>query len=177
MQAARSWQRAISVAQVPRALQSPDAAVLGEMQAWRDSLGSAPRAEVAAVLVATAFAAKQLKPVKLASMPFPEALLHGRTVAGYAEARTALALYVDQVNQLRDVARSSPDRLDRLTAPGLEILALSIHAVSESRQLFLQGQCLWRELLRGVTEYPAVYRALLNPRAGAEQIADDLFLP
>jgi hypothetical protein len=177
MQAARLWPRATGVVQEQGPLQFSDVEALREMQAWRDCLKSAERSEVAAALAATAFAAKQLKALKLAWHPFPEKFLHGRTVVGCPEVRAGLALYVDELKRLHATARHSPDVLNRLAAPGLEILALSIQAVSQNRQLFVEGQNLWRELIRGVIEYPSVYRALIDPHAGAEEIADDLFLP
>lgn len=151
--------------------------LLGGMQSWRDSLKFASRIELSAVLVATAFAAKTLKTTKLASQAFPENVLHGRQVAEGTEARKRLALYLDQVNLLRARMEHSAHRLSRLSIPGLEILVLSIGAVTQRRHLFVEGQMIWRELVRGVAEYPMVYRILLNPKASGDEIANDLFIP
>jgi hypothetical protein len=160
-----------------RSFEALDVGALRNMQCWRDSLAAASRTEVSAALVATAFAARQLKAMEIAAQGFPENLLHGRVAAPSSETLVRLAAYVEQVNRLRFTAERSADRLTRLSAPGLEILVLSIQAVTQARQLLAEGQGLWRELVRGVADYPAVYRQLLDPAAGADEIADDLFLP
>jgi hypothetical protein len=177
MHAAAIGQKIIGMVQGQRSFAPVDVAVLKEMQAWRDSLASGSRSEVSAALVSTAFAAKQLKTMQLASQAFPESLLHGRTMASSTEAFAGITAYLGHVNRLRLAAEQSVNRLHRLAAPGLEILVLSIEAVVHRRQLFGEGQGLWRELVRGIADYPAVYRQLLEPKAGAEEIADDLFLP
>jgi hypothetical protein len=151
--------------------------LLREMQAWRDDLRSASRAEVSAVLVATAFAAKILKSTTLALQPFPEDFLHGRQLAEGREAQIRLASYLDQVNRLRANLEHSPHPLARLAMPGFQILVLSLGAVIHHRHVFSEGQMLWRELVRGVADYPKVYRILLNPRCSADEVADDLFVP
>jgi hypothetical protein len=160
-----------------RTFEPLDIDILKDMQAWRDTFASAATTEVSAALAATAYAAKQLKHMRLAGQPFPDALLHGRCKADDAEAMARLAHYLDQVNRLRHMAEHSENPLNRLAAPGLEILALSLHAVSRGRRMLHEGQALWRELMRGVAEYPTVYRTLVNPAATAGEIADDLFLP
>jgi len=151
--------------------------VLGEMQGWRDCFKSASRTDVSAALVSTAFAAKNLKATKLDSQSFPESFLHGRQVAESPEARRRLVLYADQVNLLRAGVEHSAHPLSRLAVPGLEVLVLSILAVSQTRRLFSEGQMLWRELVRGIAEYPITYRILLNSYSSADEIADDLFVP
>jgi hypothetical protein len=164
-------------ASAQRSFEAPDVGILRDLQGWRDALADADRAEACAALVATAFAVRQLKSLDLAGQAFPDGLLHGRTTAASPEALAALSAYVDQLNQLRRAAQQSDDRLHRLLAPGLEIVVLSIRALMHKRQLLLEGQALWRELTRGIADYPAVYRQLVAPDASAEQIADDLFLP
>jgi hypothetical protein len=154
-----------------------DVDILKDMQVWRDTFASASTTEVGAALAATAYAAKQLKHMRLAGQPFPDGLLHGRCKAGDAEAMARLAHYLDQVNRLRDMAENSANPLNRLAAPGLEILVLSLHAVSRGRRLLHEGQALWRELRRGIQHYPMVYRSLVDPAARTEEIADDLFVP
>jgi hypothetical protein len=165
------------VLQERRPFEPLDVDILKDMQVWRDTFASASTTEVSAALVATAYAAKQLKRMRLADQPFPDNLLHGRCVVGGAEATARLARYVTEVNRLRVMAEDSANRLNRLAAPGLEILVLSLHAVSGSRRLLREGQVLWHELMRGVAGYPTVYRTLVNPAATAAEIADDLFLP
>ena len=155
-----------------RSFEALDVGALRNMQCWRDSLAAASRSEVSAALVATAFAARQLKVMEIAAQGFPESLLHGRVAAPSPDTLVRLTAYVEQVNRLRFTAEQSADRLTRLAAPGL-----SIQAVTQARQLLAEGQGLWRELVRGVADYAAVYRQLLDPAAAAETIADDLFLP
>ena len=110
--------------------------------------------------------------MEIAAQGFPESLLHGRAVAPSPDTLVRLTAYVEQVNRLRFTAEQSADRLTRLAAPGLEILVLSIQAVTQARQLLAEGQGLWRELVRGVADYPAVYRQLLDRpsrRIGADR--------
>jgi hypothetical protein len=160
-----------------RTFEPLDIDVLKDMQAWRDTFASASTTEVGAALAATAYAAKQLKRMRLSGQPFPDGFLHGRCKADDAEATARLALYAGYLKRLRDTAEHSENPLNRLAAPGLEILALSLHAVSRGRRALVEGRLLWRELMRGVVEYPTVYRTLVNPAATAGEIADDLFLP
>ena len=161
---------------VPRSFETPDVRILRDMQGWRDTLAAAERSEVGAALVSTAFAARSLKTIMLAAQGFPGGLLHGRA-APTSGALAGLTAYVEQLCLLCSSAQRSPERLHRLAAPGLDIIGLSLQSVMHRRQLLAEGQALWRELVRGIPDYPVVYRQLLGPGAGAEEIADDLFLP
>src|SRR5262249_28116038 len=151
--------------------------LLRDMQDWRDHLGSAARAEVSAVLVATAFAVKILRRTRLASQSFPEGLLHGSRVAQGRTAKARLGSYLDQVNRLHARLEHAQHRLGGLAIPGIQIVAFSLAAVVHRGHLFREGQMLWRELVRGVADYPTVYRILLDPRCSADEVANDLFVP
>src|SRR5262245_48472404 len=160
-----------------RAVETSESELLREMQAWRDHLASAARAEVSAVLVATAFAVKMLRRTRLAAQSFPESLLHGSPVAESRPTKARLGSYLDQLNRLHAGLEHAPHCLGGLAIPGIQIVVFSLAAVVHRGHLFREGQMLWRELVRGVADYPEVYRILLDPQCSADEVANDLFVP
>jgi len=153
-------------------------AALRNIQRLRRSLETLTTNAAGLSLLSTSMATKFLRRSSRLAAPFPDAYLAGDLLALDDDSKTMLSAYAQDLMQLEQSATTSSLPLAKVTAPGFGIVASSIQAVAHASIMFLhEGRALWQELLRGLPSYGSHYGEILNPDAGDDEIADDLFVP
>jgi hypothetical protein len=158
-------------------LQASNATALREIKQFRKFVSVSADDEMAGALVATAMAVKHLRETSLTTRRFPDSYLHGVQLADTAEQKGLLSLYLMEVIELHKTVKGSPNPSHGLLATGYSVVIHSVRAVARDPEIFVEGRLLWRDLMRGVNEYPSAYCDLWNATATDERIWGDLFIP